>query len=380
MLYRSDDIKAKAERLGFSFAGVTRAEQTPHFINYLDEISRQDLADLSFLGLPYVIEGRRNPANLLHGAKSVIVLGASYPPSPSNHFADTDDVAATIAGYAILPDYHKILKEKAKEFVAELQADTAQEIHARIFIDSGPLMEKDMAFKAGVVWIGKHSLAIHPQFGSNFFIACLLTDLDIFWGNEGTVQDLCGSCQKCVLACPTSCINDHVITLSRCVSYLTIEHKGAIPRDLRQKIGTRIFGCDTCQNVCPCNSAPLQPQNGYFFAPEPSVPQPLDLVAALALDESSFQEKFSSTPIFRIGYERFMRNAAIAAGNSHNSACIPALKHVLQLGTDLINIHAIWALGQFPDKETRQFLLDYLQTGTSTACAEEIREVLDLTR
>jgi epoxyqueuosine reductase len=380
MVYLSNEIKARAERLGFSFAGVARAEQTPHFMKSLHEISRQDLVDLSYLAKPYVIEGRRDPASLLLGAKSVIILGACYPSYSPNHNAHTNEAAGTIASYAILPDYHKILREKARQLIADLQAGTADEIHAKIFIDSGPVMEKDMAFKAGTIWIGKHSLGIHPLFGSNFFLGCVLTDLDIHLESDGTVQDLCGSCQKCVLACPTRCIGDHIIEISRCVSYLTIEHKGIIPRDLRQKIGTRIFGCDTCQMVCPYNSVPRRPQNGYFFLPEQSLPQSIDLVAALTLDASSFQERFSNTPIFRIGYERFMRNAAIAAGNSHNSACIPALKQILQLGSDLINIHAVWALGQFPDEETRQFLLDYLQVATSSNCADEIRDVLDLTR
>ncbi len=372
MLLEKKMISARANSLGFSFVGFAKARQTPHFPKFLEYISENDVGDLTFLSKPYVINGRSNPASLLENAASVIVLGVSYP--HANGLANgTNKCTGSIAAYALLPDYHHLLREKARRLVSDLRNSSRTEFNARIFIDSGPMLEKDMAYASGLAWIGKNSLSIHPEHGSFFLICCILTDIDLEI-EPRLVADLCADCRQCEIACPTGCIENHRVDISRCVSYLTVEHRGVIPRNLRPQISNRIFGCDTCQSVCPRNLNAYPPENSGGFQYKITTGSSMRLAQELNLSEGSFQEKYGATPIARTGYTRYMRNVVVAAGNSADSNCIPGLKKALLSPSEMVGIHAAWALNQFPVAETEEFLQAQLQTAISVKISQEIVE------
>jgi len=375
MTISQDEIKARAIRLGFSFIGFTPAEQTPHFSQYVDFISNHALGDLVFLSKPYVITGRENPATLLDNAKTIIILGVCYPSINKNRrqYKNTD---GAISSYAVLPDYHNLLREKATALMKELELSADTAIHWRIFIDSGPMMEKDMAYAAGLGWIGKNAVCIHPDYGSFFFICCVLTDLGLKQNKIAPVRDLCGDCELCVQACPTGCINDHQIDVTRCISYLTTEHNGIIPRNLRSQIGNHIFGCDICQSDCPHNQANAKPENGLIFHINHLVPTSLCLPDELNHTPESFKNYFRGTSILRIGVERYLRNVIIAAGNSRNARCVPALKRLVSHHSDLVAIHAAWALSMFSDRNLNRYLIRMIDTEISELTANEIRALV----
>lgn len=374
MTISQDEIKARAGRLGFSFIGCAPAEQTPHFSQYVNFISNHSLGDLSFLSKSYVITGRENPITLLNDAKSVIVLGSCYPSGPSQLDQDGNTNGA-ISAYGVLPDYHELVREKAATLMMEFEQSSSSSIHWRVFIDSGPMMEKDMAYAAGLGWIGKHSLCIHPDYGSYFFICCILTDAELGQISPIPVKDLCGECNLCEQACPTGCIHDHQVDATQCVSYLTIEHKGIIPRNLRGLIGNHIFGCDVCQSVCPHNQATSKPENGLFFNLPDVVPASLNLSDELNHTPDTFKEKFIGTPTLRIGIERYLRNVIIAAGNSRDAHSVPALKRLVSHDSDLVAIHAAWALCMFSDRKLNHYLCEILDTEVSELVAAEIRDL-----
>jgi len=377
MKITQDEIEARALRLGFSFIGFTRADQSPHFHQYREIIARQSLGDLNFLKQPYVIQGRKHPASLLTGAKSVIMLGTKYPPPPPQSKAEKAKPHGTISAYAAVPDYHQVIREKASQLMEQLQQDFLPDVHWRIFIDSGPMLEKDMVFSTGLCSIGKNSLCIHPEHGSYFFICCILTDLELKIDQSSTLQDLCGDCKQCVNACPTGCIINHTIGITRCIAYLTIEHKGIIPRDLRSKIGNLIYGCDVCQSVCPYNKHPGIKYNGFFFNIDPVLSLHLDLNEEIVQTPEIFNKKFGTTPIQRIGYERYIRNIIIVAGNTRDTRCIPALQRLATHPNDLFSIHAIWSLHQFSEKNIKTFLFSLFELDISNQAAIELRTLLE---
>lgn len=375
MTISQSEIEARAKRLGFSFVGFSLATQTPNFPQYLDFISNHEISDLSFLSQEYVIKGRQIPASLVENAKSVIVLGVCYT-SKNSPQEQTANVRGTISAYAVLPDYHKLIEGKATTLMKGLEQTNNATINWRIFIDSGPVMEKDMAFAAGLGWIGKHTLCIHPDYGSFFFICCILTDLDLAELKRNPIQDLCGICTECERACPTGCIDAHHIELTRCISYLTTVHHGIIPRDLRSHLGTHVFGCDVCQTVCPHNKTTAIPENGYFFHVPNVASAVLNLPDELNHTPQTFKENYFGTPVLRIGFERYLRNAIIAAGNSVDSRCVPALKRLVFHNSDLIAIHAVWALSKFADRNLKNFLIDLLESEISEPVADEIRALV----
>jgi epoxyqueuosine reductase len=374
MSISQNEIKARASHLGFSFVGFTPAVQTPHFPQYVDFVANHTMGDLAFLSQSYVNKGREDPTSLLENAKSVIVLGVCYPSFNSQIGHNNTD--GIISAYAVLPDYHKIIKEKAIALMKEIEQISTARIDWRIFIDSGPMMEKDMAFAAGLGGIGKHSLCIHPDFGSFFFICCILTNLDITQMRTIPVKDLCGNCTLCEQACPTQCIDDHHIDVTRCISYLTTGHKGIIPRDRRSQLGLHVFGCDVCQTVCPYNKSSITPENGYYFHTPHAIPASLKISEELNHTPHTFKEKYNGTPILKIGFERYLRNIIIAAGNSMDVGCVPALKRLISHDSDLVGIHAVWAYNQLSDINLNRYLRNLLDTEISELVAAEIRALV----
>lgn len=365
-------IKAKAKVLGFSFAGFANIQQSPHFPNYLKWLERKQYGHLQFLNKHYVIESRRKPEQLLKDAKSVIVLGVKYSPSPKRKQSDSSNNEGIIASFAQYEDYHHVIKNKAIELMESINSKRSKIINYRVFIDSGPLMEKDFAYAAGLGWIGRNSLFIHPKLGSFTLLCCIIIDKDLY-ANPLISGDLCKNCRLCIQACPTQCITgDHTIDASRCISYLTIEHKKIIPRDIRPLIGNHVFGCDICQDVCPYNIKVAEKQSDIFFNLKKKDHHPLDLLKELSLSEGTFKQKYIRTPILRVSYERHLRNIIIAAGNSRNQKFIKPLNELLTSDSELIRAHAAWALGIIGSEECFLILRSHLAFENNPFVKDEI--------
>ena len=365
-------IKAKAKVLGFSFAGFANIQQSPHFPNYLKWLERKQYGHLQFLNKHYVIESRRKPEQLLKDAKSVIVLGVKYSPPPKRKQSDSSNNEGIIASFAQYEDYHHVIKNKAIELMESINSKRSKIINYRVFIDSGPLMEKDFAYAAGLGWIGRNSLFIHPKLGSFTLLCCIIIDKDLY-ANPLISGDLCKNCRLCIQACPTQCITgDHTIDASRCISYLTIEHKKIIPRDIRPLIGNHVFGCDICQDVCPYNIKVAEKQSDIFFNLKKKDHHPLDLLKELSLSEGTFKQKYIRTPILRVSYERHLRNIIIAAGNSRNQKFIKPLNELLTSDSELIRAHAAWALGIIGSEECFLILRSHLAFENNPFVKDEI--------
>jgi epoxyqueuosine reductase len=371
-----DKIKAKAKNLGFNFASITNVKQTPHFEIFLNWLDKKQYGQLDFLHKEYVVESRRDPKQLLESAQSMIVLGVNYGPLSSEENEDSLR-HGKIASYAQFKDYHMIIKSKAIEFMDSINNGRSKKIIYRVFIDSGPLMEKDFAFAAGLGWIGKNSLLIHPVFGSFTFLCCIITNEMV---EEKPIHsvDLCRDCQLCIKACPTDCISgDHTINLSRCISYLTIEYKGIIPQDLRTQIGEWIFGCDICQSVCPHNlNVPIS-QSKLFFGTKRKFNGKLDLLEEMALTEKTFFKKYENTPIIHASFEQFQRNIINAVGNSREKGYINLLRNFVSDDSEILRAQAAWALGEIGCTICSQILKTQLKKEKSNKVKREILNALD---
>jgi epoxyqueuosine reductase len=373
---RVQTIQAKAKSLGFNFSGITNVNQTPHFEEFLTWLEKKQYGQLEFLQKNYVIDSRCDPSKLLLDAQSMIILGVNYRPIITNEQACTKD-ETRIAAYAQYVDYHKIIRSKASELMEQINFQKSEKINYRIFIDSGPVMEKDFAFAAGLGWIGKHSLLIHPMFGSFTFLCCIITN-EIFDSNPYLCEDLCGNCRECIQACPTGCISgDHTINASRCISYLTIEHKGIIPREMRSDIGNWIFGCDICQNACPHNKSISLSQSNLFFGFKKKLDQAIDLHSELGISEKDHIQKYRVTPMIRLSHEQYLRNLIIAAGNSHKDCFIDPLINILCDGSEILRVHAVWALGEITQIDSLKTLQTKLDNENSQLVKNELLAILN---
>lgn len=287
---------------------------------------------------------RRDPRLILPECRSILMLGMYYHgPDPSMPAGETG-LHGQVAAYASGRDYHKIFPERLKELASFIQNLAGHAFQQRWYTDTGPVMERDLAQRAGLGWIGKNTCLINPKSGSYFLLAEILLGIDLE-PDQPFTADRCGTCTRCIEACPTCCIlPDRTVDARRCIAYLTIENKGEIPPDLRPKMGKWAFGCDICQMVCPWNRYKAKEYDPSLAA-YPGVMSP-DLSAELMLTPGGFNQKFKNSPVQRARRRGYLRNAAVALGNTRNPAGIPALEEALQDEEPLIRSHAEWALNQ----------------------------------
>lgn len=361
---------------GCSHFGVGKPGPLPedfeHFKTWLASGSH---AGMEYLERPSGLESRLDPSLLFPEARSIIVLGMRYPVDREE---DTrPGLRGKVSSYAWGSDYHNVLKGKLDHLAEKIGAITGMEHHYRIAIDSAPILEKPIASKAGLGWFGRNSCLIHPSYGSFFFLANLFTTLDI----EPTMESAdthCGTCHRCVDACPTGCIgSDRTIDARRCVSYLTIENKGAIPPELREMIGQRLFGCDVCQSVCPWNKKPDDSLVPAEFLPQSESDIWFDLTYLSSLSEPEFKEKFKQSPLSRAKQRGLARNACVILGNTHDLDAVPVLSQLLQNHPDaLIRRHAAWGLGRISSMESRANLSTVRKAETDPDVLSEIDEAL----
>lgn len=285
---------------------------------------------------------RTRPAELVSGTVRVICARLDYlPAEPDPRTLLTDPAAAVVSRYALGRDYHKVLRQRLQQLATRIAVEIG-EFGYRVFVDSAPVMEKALAAKAGLGWIGKHSNLLARDAGSWFFLGEIYTDLPL--PPDTPVGDHCGECQRCIALCPTGAIvAPYQVDARRCISYLTIELQGAIPVELRPLIGNRIYGCDDCQQVCPWNRFAQLTEIGDF-APRHGLDRAA-LLTLFAWDEAEFLQRTEGSPIRRIGHVRWLRNIAVALGNgTPNTDTITALQLQRDHPSELVREHIEWAL------------------------------------
>lgn len=335
-------IRAEAARIGFVACGFTGA----------------DAADSAGLDLRRWLEAghhgtmgwmetradqRVSPRALWPDAKSAIALGMSYAPASDPLELATQTERGRISVYAQGGDYHKTVK-KALKALARFIVDRAPS-ELKVFVDTAPVMEKPLAQAAGIGWQGKHTNLVSREHGSWLFLGVILTSLELEPDAPMERSQHCGSCTRCLTACPTDAfVECGHIDARRCISYLTIEHDGPIPQEFRKAMGNRIYGCDDCLAVCPWNRFAEAAAANRAFLPRAELAAPR-LADLLALDDSSFREMFAGSPIKRIGVKRMIRNCLIAAGNSRDPSLRPSIRGYLDDPDPVIAEAASWAIG-----------------------------------
>ena len=415
-------VKEQAKAQGFDLVRIASAEE---FIDDRDAALERVRAG-HMDGLPWFTESRvrrgADPQTLLPGARSIICLGLSYIPGEDSRFRGNDGgksgndgggrrndgqvdgaleppplISGKVARYARLRDYHRVMKRRMRALVRELSDSLEKQVSARWYVDDGPMLDRAAANRAGLGWFGKNTNILTPSHGSWVFLGQVITDLGL--APDPPLQKTCGSCVRCIDACPTGAIvAPYVIDNSRCISYLTIENRGPIPRELRPQMLDWVFGCDICQEVCPVNrkastgdpsvweraGESLQrrdPQDtgggtddGPSLARNGGLGQ-VDLVGLLSMSEEDFRERFRGTPIMRAKRDGMRRNACVALGNLAAPESVPALRDALETGSVLVRSHAAWALGRIDTPDARR-ALENAAAEPDQVVAEEIEAAL----
>jgi epoxyqueuosine reductase len=369
-----DRLFENARALGFDLVGVAEPAPPPNAERLDGWLHAGYAGDMSYLARRSA--ERKNPGYLEPEARSILVLGKHYRSAEPLAQFWRDPSRGRISRYAWGGDYHDILLPRLKALVQFIESEGGRPLHARSYVDTGPVLERPIAAAAGLGFIGKHTLLIHPRQGSWFFIAEILLNLPL----EPTLKPVragCGTCRRCQEICPTNAFaGEYVLDARRCISYLTIELKGPIPRDLRPMMGNHIFGCDDCQEVCPWNIRFGESANGELFHPEPDqiAPKLLDLIG---LDEEGFEERFQGTPLMRPRRRGLLRNVAVALGNWGDPLAIPALGTALLDREPLVRGHAAWALGRIGTRPAREILKMRVSIEEDVWVSEEINLALE---
>ncbi len=342
-------IETEAICLGFSHFGITKALPHPSMGVFQDWVRKGNHADMAYLSREDALAKRRDPNLVLEGCQSIICLAFPYKP-PKAELLETRPGAGRISAYALTRDYHDILREKLSELETFITEYTSEDLHMKSYVDTGPILERAYAVSAGIGTIGKNGNLMIQGAGSYFFLAEILTDLELPT-DKPLSHDLCKSCRRCIKACPTQCIQpDRTIDANRCISYLTIENKGEIQDDLKPEIGDWLFGCDVCQMVCPHNARALE---GETLLGEPLLPEFIDLMTLFTYDEDTFRKQFAQTPLVRAKRTGVLRNAAVVLGNQRYTKAFPVLEQALSQETDPSVLDACrWAVAQINNNKT----------------------------
>jgi epoxyqueuosine reductase len=339
------DLAREAGRLGFAACGIARADEDPLRAARLEEwLGEGHHGEMDWMESR--AHHRRSPRGLWPEARRVIALGMSYAPA-SDPLAEPKG-RARISVYAQGSDYHDTVKKALKALARWLVSEAAKrglgDIGVKVFVDTAPVMEKPLGQAAGLGWQGKHTNLVSRKHGSWLFLGAIYTTLELPADASG--EDRCGSCSACQSACPTQAFPaPYQLDARRCISYLTIEHKGPIPAEFRRAMGNRIYGCDDCLAVCPWNKFADTAHTMRAFLPRAELATPR-LADLLALDDAGFRKLFSGSPIKRIGRNRFVRNCLYAAGNSRDTALLPQLRELATDPDPAVADAANWALAE----------------------------------
>jgi epoxyqueuosine reductase len=394
-------LKQEATRLGFTAAGIARLQPSDHagyFRQWLDDGRH---GDMTWLARPDAVARRTDPRAAWPDLRIALVVADAYAAGTDE--AEADAAQAIIARYARGRDYHRVMKGKLVALLRWLEAATGRTLpEARAYVDTGPVLERDLARRAGLGWFGRNTMLIHPRRGSYFFLGSLLLPLDLP-ADAPFDDDHCGTCNACVEACPTGALLGRaadgapVIDARRCISYLTIEHRGPIPRELRPLIGNRVFGCDICQEVCPFTRkfsrlttdpsfaarAPGEPPFGVQLEvgasrshPGTSSPSLIALLE-MALDEAAWDSFSKGSALRRAGRAGFARNVCVGLGNWASPDAASVLTRALSDVEPLVRAHAAWALGRMGSPEARSALSSRASVETDGSVLDELSAAMD---
>ncbi|HEX6480163.1 MAG TPA: tRNA epoxyqueuosine(34) reductase QueG [Ktedonobacteraceae bacterium] len=402
-MLNTNTIKEYAYSLGFDIVRITGAEEFPETERIIKERIAQGLMD----GLPWFTAERAEvscyPDALLPQAQSIIALAMCYLTQQPDE-GQQDVPRGRISRYAWGDDYHEIIKPKLQQFASwlrEYAVSEVSDVETRLFVDTGRMVDRAVAQRAGLGWYGKNTNILTKGWGSWVFLAEIVTNLPL-GGDRGQFYDIpskasCGNCEICLHACPTAALPaPYVLDNTRCISYLTIELRGSIPLELRPLMGNLIFGCDICQQVCPVNkiaekrlglrespatsapsTQPIRFHPRQEFQPRPGTGSSPELIPLLSLTEEQFREQFRHSPIRRTKRRGLLRNVCVALGNSGDQQAIPALINALHDYEPLVRSHAAWALGRLGGTQSKQALEHSLATEEDKEVQQEIRCALD---
>jgi len=376
----TEQVAAQARRLGFDVAGTAPVTAATTAAHYRDWLERGFQGTMAYLARPDAVARRGDLARIEPGVQSVVVVGANYYTVPLPPGLGDDPSRGIVASYAWGDDYHDVLLPRLHQLAACLEATigpgTGGAASHRAYVDTGPILERELGARAGLGFVGKNTNLIHPRLGSWFFLGELLLTFELPAGEAVASGGTCGQCRRCLDACPTGAlVEPHLLDARRCISYLTIELKGPIPRALRPLMGNRIFGCDICQEVCPWNRRFARPSAEPAFQPRPGVISP-SLIDLMALDEEGFRERFRGSPIKRAKRRGLLRNVAVALGNWQSPTAALSLARALRDAEPLIRGHAAWALGRIASHEAHAILEQALTTEADGWVREELRQAL----
>ena len=363
-------LERTAKALGFSLFGISPAVTPAGYHDLLNWIELGYAADMAYFANRKLAYGDVNL--VLPSVRSIVVLGFPYRTSSP---AAPKSMEGRIAKYAWgTADYHDLIHPKLKR-LKEYIAEAFPSAESRGVVDSAPVMEREFAELAGLGWRGRNSLLINPKQGSYFFLACLLTTIELP-ASAPFVADHCGTCQRCLQACPTQAfVQPGVLDSRRCISYQTIENRGVIPKELRPDIGNWLFGCDVCQDVCPWNRFSAEATEPSLWPSDRS--NPVDLLELIALDEDAYRKRFRKTPLWRPRRRGLIRNALICLGNSGDVRAVNRIVSLLEDSEPVIRGAAAWAMGQIKDPDGVSALRHRLESEDDPQVQQEIRDALE---
>jgi len=365
-------IKDRALEIGFDLVGVSPVGSFPENQFYKEWLARGFAGEMKYMEREP--QKRENITNLLPKARSVISCGLNYNTDYPYSIEETDKTRGWISRYAWGDDYHDIMKNKLSLLLEFMKEIAPGEVKSRVYVDTGPVLDRVYGKYSGIGWFGKNTCLINQEIGSWIFIGEIITNLELDYDNP--VPDRCGTCTRCIDACPTGALVEPYVLDSRlCISYLTIELRDKIPLELRDKIENNIYGCDICQDVCPWNrrakvtdEPSFQPREGLYTP---------DLSFLSGLSEEDFRSIFKGSPVKRAKRKGFLRNVLVAMGNSEKKDLVPYIKKSLEDKEPLVRAHAAWALWRLEGEGSYETLSNHLSVESDSMVREEIASILD---
>lgn len=367
----ASEIKQEALRLGFNLVGITTPDPPANISIYEAWLSQGHHAGMAYMSSERARRRRSDPRLILPECQAIIAVAVNYLPRTTLRNRNAPEFQ--IAAYALGDDYHDVLPKRMKRIVEFIQDSVGRDVQHKIYTDTGPLLERELAQRAGLGWIGKNSCLIHPRSGSYFLLGEILLDVPLP-PDMPFSHDRCGNCTRCIDACPTQCIlPNRTVDSRKCISYWTIEAKNAIPHELRPLHADWIFGCDICQQVCPYNISFAKPSQAPAFQPRSSL-EAATLDHMLNLDSQNLRKDFKGSPLLRSKRRGLLRNAAVVAGNSGDRRYVTRLISLLEQDSEpLVRAHAAWALGRIRSPKA----LDRLRAARSNEGSPEVIEEIE---
>jgi len=383
----ADRIEAKARALGFDLVGIVPVRPMVTADHYQVWLQKGYHGEMAYLARPEAVEKRCDLSRILPGVRSVVAVGINYHTASLPAELSKDHSRGVIASYAWGDDYHDLLTSRLRELAAFVESETGRvgicpdgstgsprrlvKGGYRVYADTGPVLEREIASHADLGFVGKNTNLIHPRLGSWLLLGELLLTVEIL-SSQSEHQGACGRCTRCLDACPTSAfVAPYILDARRCISYLTIELKGPIPHQLRPLMGNHIFGCDICQQVCPWNRRFARPTREPAFQPRPDAMAP-SLLDLIALDDEGFRQRFRGSPVKRTKRRGLLRNVAVALGNWGDPVAVPLLTRALGDAEPLIREHAAWALGRTATSDAQRALTQALSSERDGRVRKEI--------